>query len=117
MARILVVDDENSLRILYRHELELEGYEVETAGTADEGIQRVRETDWDLVILDIRMPGKDGLEALGEMLAERRDIRVIINSAYGTFKDNFMSWAAEDYVVKSSDLTEFKEKVAEVLAR
>jgi two-component system, response regulator, stage 0 sporulation protein F len=117
MARILVVDDEKPLRVLYRHELELEGYDVETAGTADEGIQRVREQNWDLVILDIRMPGKDGLEALGEMLGERRDIRVIINSAYGTFKDNFMSWAAEDYVVKSSDLTELKDKVTEVLAR
>ena len=93
------------------------GVDVGTAGTADEGVQCVREGSWDLVILDIRMPGKDGLEALGEMLAEQRDIRVIINSAYGTFKDNFMSWAAEDYVVKSSDLTELKSKVTEVLAR
>ena len=117
MARILVVDDEMPLRVLYQHELALDGHEVETASTADEGIAKVRESKWDIVLLDIRMPGKDGLEALGEMLAERRDIRVIINSAYSTYKDNFMSWAAEDYVVKSSDLTELKQKIQEVLSR
>jgi two-component system, response regulator, stage 0 sporulation protein F len=117
MARILVVEDEHALRMLYRHELELEGYEVDTAGTADEGIGKVREEDFDLVLLDIRMPGKDGLEALGDMLSERRDVKVIINSAYSTYKDNFMTWAAEDYVVKSSDLTELKQKIGEVLAR
>ena len=117
MARILVVDDERTLRLLYEVELTQEGHEIATAATADEGIEKVRNEDWDLVVLDIRMPGKDGLEALGEMLAERRDIKVIINSAYSTYKDNFMSWAAEDYVVKSADLTELKEKIVEVLAR
>ena len=116
MARILVVDDEKSLRILYKHEFTLEGYEVEAVGSADEGIEKVKDEEWDVVILDIHMPGKDGLEALGEMLAERRDIKVVINSAYATFKENFMSWAAEDYIIKSSDLTELKQKVAEVLS-
>jgi len=117
MARILVIDDEHTLRLLYQHELTQEGHTVDTAGTADEGIAKVRDTEYDAVILDIRMPGKDGLEALGEMLAERRNIKVIINSAYSTYKDNFMSWAAEEYVVKSSDLTELKQKLAEVIGR
>jgi DNA-binding response OmpR family regulator len=115
MARILVVDDEHALRVLYRHELTQEGHEVDLAGTADEAVAKVREADYDLVILDIRMPGKDGLEALAEMFAERRNIKVIINSAYSTYKDNFMSWAAEHYVVKSADTTELKEKIEEVL--
>jgi len=117
MARILVIDDEHALRLLYQHELAQDGHEVDVAATADEGIGKVRENEYDVVILDIRMPGKDGLEALGEMLAGRRSIKVIINSAYSTYKDNFMSWAAEDYIVKSSDLAELKHKIAEVLAR
>lgn len=115
MARILVVDDEKSLRLLYELEFTQDGHEVDLASNADQGIEKVRANEYDVVILDIRMPGKDGLEALGEMLAERRDVKVIINSAYTTYKDNFMSWAAEDYVVKSSDLTELKKKVNEVL--
>lgn len=116
MARILVVDDERSLRLLYELEFTQDGHEVDLAGDADQGIAKVTENSYDVVILDIRMPGKDGLEALGEMLAVRRDVKVIINSAYSTYKDNFMSWAAEDYVVKSSDLTELKKKVLEVLS-
>jgi len=115
MARILVVDDEKSLRLLYELEFTQDGHEVDLAGNADQGIEKVGANEYDVVILDIRMPGKDGLEALGEMLAQRRDVKVIINSAYTTYKDNFMSWAAEDYVVKSSDLTELKKKVNEVL--
>lgn len=115
MARILVVDDEDSLRRYYELELKHDGHDVDTAETADEGVAKVRDNEYDVVILDIRMPGKDGLEALGEMLAERRNVRVIINSAYTTYKDNFMSWAAEAYVLKSADLTELKEKIAEVI--
>ena len=117
MARILVVDDEPALRTLYQQELALDGHEIVTASDGAEGIQKVRDEAFDLVVLDMRMPGKDGLEALGEILAERRSIRVIINSAYSVYKENFMSWAADDYVVKSSDLTELRGKIAKVLAK
>ena len=115
MAKILVVDDENALRVLYKHELTQDGHDVDLAGTADEAVAKVRETAYDVVVLDIRMPGKDGLEALTEMFAERRNIKVIINSAYSSYKENFISWAAEHYVVKSGDTTELKEKIAQVL--
>ena len=115
MARILVIDDEHALRMLYQHELSQDGHEVDVAASADEGLEKVRTGNYDVVILDIRMPGKDGLEALGEMLAERRTIKVIINSAYSTYKDNFMSWAADAYIVKSSDLSELKSKIHEIL--
>ncbi|HOT35341.1 MAG TPA: response regulator [Candidatus Latescibacteria bacterium] len=115
MAKILVVDDENALRVLYKHELTQDGHDVDLASTADEAVAKVRETAYDVVILDIRMPGKDGLEALTEMFAERRNIKVIINSAYSSYKENFISWAAEHYVVKSADTTELKEKIAQVL--
>ena len=69
----------------------------------------------DLVILDIRMPGMDGLEALPRILGIKEGLPVIMNTAYSQYQDSFMSWAADAYVVKSSDLTELKEKVKELV--
>ena len=69
----------------------------------------------DLVILDIRMPGMDGLEALPRILGIKEGLPVIMNTAYTQYQDSFMSWAADAYVVKSSDLTELKEKVKELV--
>ena len=69
----------------------------------------------DLVILDIRMPGMDGLEALPRILGIKEGLPVIMNTAYTQYQDSFMSWAADAYVVKSSDLTELKEKIKELV--
>ncbi len=57
----------------------------------------------------------DGIEALGKMVERFKDIPVILNTAYSSYKEDFRSWAAEGYVVKSSDLTELKHKIKEVL--
>ena len=69
----------------------------------------------DLVILDIRMPGMDGLEALPRILGLKEGLKVILNTAYSQYQDTFMSWAADAYIVKSADLTELKAKVKELL--
>jgi len=61
------------------------------------------------------MPAMDGLEALGRILGLKKDIPVILNTAYSNYKDDFMSWAADAYVVKSSDLTQLKTTIREVL--
>ena len=70
-----------------------------------------------LVILDIRMPSMDGLETLNALLGRNRQLPVILNTAYSTYRDNFMTWGAEAYMLKSSDLTELKEKIREALAK
>jgi CheY-like chemotaxis protein len=57
----------------------------------------------------------DGIEALGRILADDKRIPVVLNTAYGTYKDNFMSWAADAYVVKSGDLNELKQTVRRLL--
>ncbi len=115
MKRILIVDDERHLRLLYKTEFEVEGYEVDTASDAKEALDKFEKEHFDLVILDIRMPGMDGIEALGKFLGRDNKLPVIINSAYDSYKDNFMSWAADSYVIKSSDLSELKQKVKESL--
>ena len=113
--KLLIADDESNIRLLYKMEFEKEGYEVELAKNGLECLEKVDEFKPDLVILDIRMPGIDGLETLNQILGKNNLIPVIINSAYSSYKDNFMSWSADAYVVKSGDLTELKEKVKELI--
>ena len=115
MATILVTDDEQDIRSLYERELLAEGYRVLLAKNGDEALKIVRSEPVDLVVLDIRMAGKDGLETLREILSEKRHTNVILNTAYDHFKDDFSSWSADAYVVKSSNLDELKKKIAALL--
>lgn len=62
MARILVVDDEPALREMVRQMLQRDGHQVDTAGNGVEALQRLNETRYDLMVLDMLMPGKDGIE-------------------------------------------------------
>jgi DNA-binding response OmpR family regulator len=116
MPRILVVDDQENLLKLYEMELKEDGFEVTVANNAREALEYFQRERPDLVVLDIRMPGMDGLETIGHMLAIDRSVPVIFNSAYPVYKDNFLSWLAEAYVCKSSDLTELRRKIREVLS-
>ncbi len=113
--KILLIDNEEHILMLYHQELLEEGYEVHTAQNAREGIDKIKREFFDLVVMDIRMPAMDGLEALGRILGLKKDIPIILNTAYPSYKDDFMSWAADAYVVKSSDLTQLKTTIREVL--
>ncbi|MGQ9592302.1 MAG: response regulator [Planctomycetota bacterium] len=115
MKTLLVADDEVSIRKLYQRELQQEGYRVVFATNGQEAIQKARETSPDLVIMDIRMPGMDGLEAMGRILEENNQVPIVINTAYTAYKDSFLSWTADAYVTKSSDLTELKGTIRSIL--
>jgi len=116
MKTILVVDDDDAIRLLIEMELSDEGYRVLTASNAKDALEMVQNEDLDLVILDIRMPGMDGLEALPRMLGLKEGLKVILNTAYSQYQESFMSWAADAYVIKSADLSELKAKVKELLS-
>ncbi len=116
MTTILLVEDDKNQRLLYEQELRHEGYEVVTASNGKEALEEVQEKLPDIVIMDINMPKMDGIEAMGRILGKNKEIPVIINTAYSNYKDSFMSWAADAYIVKTSDLSELKEKIKEVLA-
>jgi CheY-like chemotaxis protein len=111
------VDDDDNQRLLYRQELATLGYEVETASTGPQAIERVQQGGIDAVILDIAMPGMDGLEVLQRILGVDRQIPVILNTAYSAYKEDFTSWPAEAYVTKSGDLSELRERLGEALAK
>ena len=115
MKTILVADDEEAIRELIAEELTDEGYRVLTVSNARDALKMVETEPLDLVILDIRMPGMDGLEALPRILGMKEGLPVILNTAYSQYKESFMSWAADAYVVKSSDLTELKQKIKELI--
>ena len=113
--RILVVDDEENLCLLYRDELESEGYEVQTVCDVATALKMVDADPPDLVVLDIRMPRMDGIEAMGRILGRRNDLPIILNTAYSSYKDDFRSWPADAYVVKSADTSELKRVIRRVL--
>ncbi len=115
MSTLLIVDDEKNLLKLYQREFLEDGYDVLTASSGTEALEKLYLQAVDLVILDIRMPGLDGLETLKQVMESPSNPPIILNSAYSYFKEDFLSWAAKAYIVKSSDLSELKAKTKEVL--
>jgi len=117
MKKILCVDDDQSILLLYKEEFSEGGYEVILAGNGREAVMKYQTEHPQLVIMDMRMPGMDGIEALSTILGMDRQASILINSAFPQYRENFMTWGAEAYVLKSSDLGELKQKVREILDR
>jgi CheY-like chemotaxis protein len=115
MSTILVVDDDKSLRRLYQAELEAEGYRVILAENGQQAVKLAASESPDLIVMDLRMPEMDGLEAMARLLQDRCSLPIILNSAYSYFQENFLSWAAEAYIIKSADLHPLKEKIRAAL--
>ena len=115
MKKILVADDEMAIRLLYSEELKEEGYEVFTAANGREALEIVEKEPLDLVILDIKMPEMDGIEALRQIKERKPDLPVLLSTAYGEYKQDFATWASDDYLVKSSDLEDLKNAVKRYL--
>jgi DNA-binding NtrC family response regulator len=117
MSRILVVDDEANIRLLYKEELAEEGHVVVTAASISEATEKLLEGAFDLTVLDIKLKNESGIELLQQLVKERHDMPVILCSAFSCYKDDFSAWLADGYVVKSGDLTELKHEIARVLAK
>jgi DNA-binding response OmpR family regulator len=117
MARLLVIDDEGDIRHLYAAELQDEGYQVETAGTSSEAIALLDSQEFDLVILDVQLNQESGLELLQTITRREENLPVILCTAFNSYRDDFSSWLADAYVVKSSNLDELKQEVKHVLEK
>ncbi len=114
---ILVVDDEENIRWLYKEELEEEGYSIAVAASGEEALQMVPEIKPDLVVMDIKMPGISGVDTLIKIKEIDKNIPVILCSAYGDYKQDFTTWASDAYVVKAASLDELKKAIREVLEK
>ena len=118
MAKILLVEDEENVALLYTQALEDAGHSVVCAQDGRSAILLAQDEHPDLVIMDINLPEKmDGLESMSRILEQNKDIPVIINTGYSEYKESFMSWAAEAYVLKSADLGPLMEAVQSALAK
>ncbi|MDQ1238101.1 MAG: hypothetical protein QG577_285 [Thermodesulfobacteriota bacterium] len=117
MKHLLVVDDEKHICQLYKSELEDDGYSVSIAHSGKEALEEVERNPPDLIVLDIQMPGMDGIETLETLLGRDKGIPVILSTAYSHYKEDFTTWGADAYVVKSSDMSSLKSEIRRLLSR
>ena len=117
MGRILLVEDDPNQRLLYQMELEDEGYDVLTASEGQEALQKVQSGHPDLVVLDLALPGMDGIQVLQRIVhsPSPEKPRVIIYTAYDAAQNHFKARPADAYLVKSSDLSSLKTKIRQML--
>ncbi len=107
-ARVLIADDEDGLRWVLERGLRQAGYEVTAVRDGDEALRAFSDAPFDLVFLDIRMPGTDGLTVLAKLRALAGDAHVIVMTAHGTMETAIqaMQRGAYDYLAKPFDLDE-----------
>jgi DNA-binding NtrC family response regulator len=116
--RVLIVDDERNIRLTLRGALEAIGLEVEAVFQGEEALQKLAEQSYDAMILDLRLPGMDGLAVLQQVAERFAGTKVIIITAYGTVEAvvEAMKLGAVDFLQKPFEPPEVREIVGRVLA-
>jgi len=119
VVRLLLVEDEQDLRFSLVHNLEFEGYEVVAAATGPAGLEHVRNDTFQLIILDIMLPGMDGLTLLKRIRGQNATVPVMMLTAKSTEMDKVIGFelGADDYLTKPFDLGEFLARVKALLRR
>ena len=118
-TRILVVDDDPKIRTVVRRGLAYEGYRVIEAASGEEGLEKAREHLPDLVILDVMMPGIDGLEVTRRLRAAGGEVAILMLTARDEIKDRVegLETGADDYLVKPFNFEELLARVHALLRR
>jgi len=117
--RLLLVEDESSLVLTLTDRLQAEGYEVDSAEDGDTGYQRAVAGAYDLILLDVGLPGKGGFDVLREIRKQRVETPVLMLTARGQVVDRVLGLklGADDYVTKPFDLLELLARIEAVLRR
>src|SRR5271167_3938666 len=105
LGSVLIIDDEAAIRESLQALLELEGYEVETASDGDEGLARLADRPYDLVLLDFAMPERNGIDILQDIRERDSELAIIMITAYGTVENavNAMQAGANNFIQKPWD--------------
>jgi DNA-binding NtrC family response regulator len=116
---VLIIDDEAAIRESLQAVLELDGYEVESAGSGEEGLARLGERTFDLVLLDLALPDRNGIDLLTELHATEPQISVVIITAYGTVENavRAMQAGAANFIQKPWDNEKLLADVRAAVAR
>lgn len=113
MAKLLIVDDQLGIRRLLFEAFNEEGYEVELAGSGQEAIEKVKAAPPDLILMDMKMPGMNGIETLHEVRKINDSVAVIMMTAYGELEivAEAVKFGIKEYVTKPFDIIELRELV------
>lgn len=118
-TRILVVDDESTIRTLIEYNLTQEGFQVDTAEDGDGALQMAQTTNYDLILLDLMLPGKDGLTVTKTLRQEKIATPIIMLTAKDSETDKIvgLELGADDYVTKPFSVKELLARIHAVLRR
>jgi two-component system nitrogen regulation response regulator NtrX len=116
--KILVVDDQESMREMLSELLQMMGYEARAVDGGQQALQSLQETETDLVITDLNMPGMDGMELMKRIKMLYPGLPVIIITGYGTFNTErqVLSSGADGYIPKPCTINRVQETVNQALA-
>lgn len=114
---ILLVDDEEDIRFLFSSVLKEEGYNTFEASNSTECFKILETEKIDLCLLDIKLKGESGIDILQRIVKEYKGMKTILATAYSAYQDDFSTWSADGYWVKSQDTDSLKEEVKKVLAK
>ncbi|MBW1879118.1 MAG: response regulator [Deltaproteobacteria bacterium] len=116
--RVLVVDDEEQFVVAFSKRLGARGFAVDTAGSGEEALQIMRQRRFDAVVLDLAMPGMDGIETLKHMLGIDPDAQVLLLTGHGSVHaaTEAMKGGAADFLEKPADFADLLEKIRACIA-
>lgn len=119
MIKILIVEDEPNMRLGLRDNLEFEGYKVEIAEDGEEALSKIRNNDYNLVLLDVMLPKKSGFDVCKTVRKEGNKVQIILLTAKGEEIDKVLGLelGADDYVTKPFSLRELLARIKAVLRR
>ncbi|MGQ7867819.1 response regulator transcription factor [Sunxiuqinia sp. sy24] len=119
MSKILIVEDEQAMLVGLRDNLEFEGYEVDTADRGDDGLKKLQSADFDLVLLDVMLPGMSGFDVCKKARAAGINTPIILLTARGEELDKVLGLelGADDYVTKPFSLRELLARIKVILRR
>lgn len=118
MTKVLVVDDEKLIVKGIRFSLEQDGMEVDSASDGEEAIARAREKDYDMILLDLMLPKRDGMEVC-RAIREFSEVPIIMLTAKGSDMDKILGleYGADDYITKPFNILEVKARIKAILRR
>lgn len=118
-VRVILIDDEPQFVEVLAERLEARGFSVQTALSGDQGLTKLQEQEADVVILDVQMPGRDGVETLREIKGIKPLVEVIMLTGHATIESGIqgLKLGAYDYLMKPTDTEDLVAKILRAYAR